>query len=36
MYCKIEEEQDKRLGEVFQRDTDGTLVFVSPHVRVLN
>jgi hypothetical protein len=29
MYCKIAEEEDTRIGDVYQKGADGTLVFVS-------
>ena len=32
MYCKIAEEEDKRMEDSLQKDADGTLIFVSPHV----
>ena len=32
MYCKIAQEDDNKITERCQKDADGTLVFVSPHV----
>jgi hypothetical protein len=32
MYIKIAEEEDNKMVEYCQRDKDGTLIFVSPHV----
>lgn len=32
MYCKIAEEEDKRLEDVRLKDADGILIFVSSHV----
>ena len=32
MYFKIAEEEDNEVVERCQRDADGTLIFVSPHV----
>jgi len=32
MYCKIAQEDDNKITERCQKDTDGTLVFVSPRV----
>lgn len=35
MYSKIAQQDDNRLAERCQRDTNGTMVFVSPHVKLL-
>jgi hypothetical protein len=32
MYCKTVQEDDNNITERCQRDTDGTLVFVGPHL----
>ena len=32
MYSKIAEDEDDKMVEHCQRDADGTLIFVSPHV----
>ena len=32
MYSKIAEDEDNKMVEHCQRDADGTLIFVSPHV----
>ena len=32
MYCKVAQEDDNKITERCQKDTDGTLVFVSPRV----
>ena len=32
MYSKIAEEEDNKVAERWQKDADGLLIFVSPHV----
>jgi hypothetical protein len=32
MYCKIAEEEDNKMIERYQKEADGILIFVSPHV----
>ena len=35
MYCKIVQEDDNNITERCQKDTDGTLVFVGPHLTLI-
>ncbi len=34
MYLKIAEEEDNKMAERWQKDADGILIFVSPHVSI--
>jgi hypothetical protein len=34
MYSRIAEEEDNKMVECSYKDTDGTLIFVSPHIKL--
>jgi hypothetical protein len=34
MYAKVAEEEDDKMAELWQKDADGILIFVSPRVLV--
>jgi hypothetical protein len=32
MYCKIADDEDNKMVEYCQKEADGILIFVSPHI----
>jgi hypothetical protein len=34
VYCKALEEEDDKMVECWQKDADGILIFVSPHIGI--